>query len=673
MGSEFNGSLMTETTHSDLGRKAFRQLLLKNVIIAGIAAVVTVPATVLFEEVAGAAEPARVWPQLLSLCVVVQLVAMALLYRAARPLKIPPEQISVEAAKDVFRLARHAGQLHFLSWSATAAFAALFVYFAESFRPDRTLMVFLACLLTGIAASLAAHIRTRTLLTQVWADLSLKLSARGAQFAVARASLRQKITLVLGGVVFFSSAFGLYSSFALQREIASFYATRQGDELARTVQQMVQRTAAEPCKELASLSPANGALIFAGKDVDCRVGVPLSEDVLTGLQRGKGKKLSVPSVNLEGVRYRMGDAVLVLLFPKPEWARRVLLISFLFYTLLFLFSAYLASQVARELSAPILELGRQVRRIEQGDLSGPIAAVSSDEIGDLGASMEAMRRGLKEMVETIRSLNLTLEEKVMLRTAELEEANDSLTSTLNELKHTQTRLVHAEKMASLGRLMSGLAHELNNPVNAIVNNAGPLQEKLARLAEDESADAGVSRLHRAAKVVEHAAQRTVDLIATLATFSRPDEQVRKPTDINAAIEATLMLLQHRVDERGTRVHLELGELPEVTCHPGEVNQVLMNLLANAIEAVAERGDKGSVTINSVAAGEDRISVTVEDNGNGISEEHLSRIFEPFFTTRDEGTGLGLAISHEIVTRHGGVIAVESQAGRTVFALSLPVS
>ncbi len=664
---------MTETTYTDNARRAFGQLLLKNVLIAGIAAVVTVPATVLFEEVAGTAEPAGVWPQLLALCTVVQMVSMALLYRAARPLKVAPDTMTAQEAKEVFRLARKAGQLHFLSWSVTAVLAGLLVYFVHSFRPDRTLMVFLACLLTGIAASLAAHIRTRTLLSRVWADLSLLLSARGASIVVARASLRQKITLVLGGVVFFSSAFGLYSSFALQREIASFYATRQGDELARTAQRMVNEATADPCAQLATLSPGGGALVYARDGVDCRAGLPLSESVLAGLIGGAGKKLSVPSVNLEGVRYHIDDAVLVLLFPKPEWARRVMLISFLFYTLLFLFSAYLASQVARELSAPIIELGRQVRRIEQGDLSSPIAAVSSDEIGDLGASMEAMRRGLKEMVETIRSLNLTLEEKVMLRTSELEEANDSLTSTLSELKHTQTRLVHAEKMASLGRLMSGLAHELNNPVNAIVNNAGPLQEKLARLASGDAADTDVNRLHRAARVVEHAAQRTVDLIASLSTFSRHDEQVRKPTDINAAVEATLMLLQHRVEEHNVQVQLDLGDLPPVTCHPGEVNQVLMNLLANAIEAVAARAAEGVVTVSTVQAGDDSVLIAVGDNGPGIGEEHLSRIFEPFFTTRDEGTGLGLAISHEIITRHNGEITVESQPGSTTLAVRLPVA
>ena len=226
---------MTNASHSELGRRTFRQLLVKNLFIAAIAAVVTVPATVLFEEVSGAAEPARVWPELLALCVLVQGLSIVLLHRAARPLRLPLDRVTDAAAREVFRLARFVGQLHFLSWTATAALAALFVYFAESFRPDRTLMVFLACLLTGIAASLAAHIRTRTLLTGVWSNLSLSLAARGARITVARASLRQKITLVLGGVVFFSSAFGLFSSFALQREIAGFYARRQGDELARTL------------------------------------------------------------------------------------------------------------------------------------------------------------------------------------------------------------------------------------------------------------------------------------------------------------------------------------------------------------------------------------------------------------------------------------------------------
>jgi len=671
-----SSSSRPDATLSALFSAVSRTVLRRNLLIFTLALILCLGAILVFEQVSGSDLSVVPICYLAGLCAVVLPIAYYLTFRALRSLgdKWSHEELPALANR-VFRLPRVLAGIHLASWFVIGTIAALLFLVLDRFRPDRSFMMFLACMLAGLGASMVALVRAPVLLSPLTVALSGYLREDGKGTAVVRTSLKQKITLVLGGVVFFSSAFGLYSSFSLQREIVAYYVEQQGNDIAGSVRSAVGTYAGsrrELCSELERLTPAGGMLAYSGTGFSCRSGVELAEDRTEMLLNARKGALSVPSENLEGINYSLGSSSLVVLFPRPEWARRVLLASLIFYTLLFLFSAFLAAQVARGLTSPIVELRKQVKSIERGDLSLPICSTSSDEIGDLAQSMEAMRQGLKEMVETIRSLNLTLEEKVRLRTEELELANCELVDTLDRLKEAQVQLVHAEKMASLGRLMTGLAHELNNPVNAILNSASPLARGLAVLPDGENGQQ-VARLQRAARVVENAAGRMVDLIASMSTFSRQDENVRKPTDLNSAVEATLMLLQHRVEEAGTSVRTDLGPLPQVICNPGEVNQVLMNLLVNALEAVESKGTEGRVVIGSHVSGEE-VVITVEDNGPGMEEGEAARIFEPFHTTKDTGTGLGLAISHQVVDRHGGSILVEASPGNgCTFAVRLPLS
>jgi len=465
----------------------------------------------------------------------------------------------------------------------------------------------------------------------------------------------------------------------VQREIVAFHVNQQANEVLRGATEAARRATGETpiCRELAILAPTDGLLAYRGKDASCEFGSEEGRVRLDELFAAGPKSISLPSLDLEGAGFALpgGSGNMVALFPKPVWARRVLLVSLLFYTLLFAFSAYLATQVSRELTTPINDLRGRLKRIESGKLDEPVHSVSTDEIGDLAFSVETMRVGLSEMVETIRSLNFTLEQKVEERTARLQQANEEINAAMARLKETQSHLVHAEKMASLGRMMSGLAHELNNPVNAIVNSAAPLKRGLEKSeAAGELPQRLRERLVRAATVVDEAANRTVELIRSLATFSRQDELVRKQIDINAGIRATLMLLQHRIDESKIELVVRAGELPACKGHPGEINQVLMNLLANAIEAVVDGNPRGRLRV-STTFDDSHIAVCVEDNGPGVPANIVQHIFEPFFTTRENGTGLGLAISHEVVSRHGGEIEVgnSSELGGGRFTLRLPLS
>jgi len=561
--------------------------------------------------------------------------------------------------------------VHLVLWLVIGFAAGAILWFGSRFQPDRGFLVVLACGLAGAGTALAARVRAAVLLMP---QLAMPQMATLSAVAI-RATLRRRLTLVLGGIVFFSSAFGLTVVFALQREIVGFYVNQKSDEFVTAASAVLAVQPADPCGALAPLVPEGGAVYGLDENLSCQLGLPLEERIEELLRRAKPGRLLLPAADLEGALVALGDGGegphLALLLPRPEWTRRVLLISLFFYTLLFLFSAYLAAQVARSLTTPIDTLRRQLARIAKGDLKAPVGLTSTDEIGQLAQSAEAMRHGLEEMVETIQALNLTLEEKVKDRTLQLEDANHELRDALEQLKQTQSHLVHAEKMASLGRLMTGLAHELNNPVNAILNTVGPLQKTLEGLTGTVGEER-LDRLIRAGQVVGHAARRTVDLIESMGTFSRAGEQVPKATDLNGAISATWLLLQHRVEDVKTSVDLVAGELPEVEVVPGEVSQVLMNLFANALDAVASQGADGVVRVTTLAL-PDKVAVIVEDNGPGIPFESRPRIFEPFFTTKDSGTGLGLAISHEVVDRHRGSLVVDdSPLGGARFTLHLPL-
>jgi PAS domain S-box-containing protein len=251
-----------------------------------------------------------------------------------------------------------------------------------------------------------------------------------------------------------------------------------------------------------------------------------------------------------------------------------------------------------------------------------------------------------------------------------------------ELQRKQAQLVQADKMAALGQLVAGVAHEINTPLGAIKSNVDTLMRSMQRLAEaieqtTESCDP--APLRRVAKLLEtsvklnaineQAVERIVGIVSSLRQFARLDQAAIDSVDLHQAIDNTLVLVQHQLKHR-IQVHKEYGTLPLVHCHPEQVNQVFMNLLVNAGHAIEGKGD---IFIRTWAAGE-RVAVEMRDTGKGIPAEHLARIFDPGFTTKGVGvgTGLGLSIVHGIVDEHHGTIEVESEIGKgTTFRVWLP--
>ncbi|HJW69904.1 MAG TPA: ATP-binding protein [Candidatus Binatia bacterium] len=277
-----------------------------------------------------------------------------------------------------------------------------------------------------------------------------------------------------------------------------------------------------------------------------------------------------------------------------------------------------------------------------------------------------------ESYEELMALNAGLEERVAERTAQLEASNRELSATLRDLRQTQVQLVQSEKMASLGRLVAGVAHEINNPVSFIATSVSPLRRRLERAAA--AAPPEMQRLLSEADeivgIMERGAERTTAIVQDLRSFSRLGEATRKPVDLHEGIDTTLRLLEARWRDRIT-IHRDYGDLPPVECDPGQLNQVFMNVLANACDAI---GSSGNIWITTRVDGE-LADVAIRDDGPGIPPDVMDHVFDPFFTTKDVGggTGLGLAISHQVVTAHGGTIDLETAQGTgTTVRIRMPI-
>ena len=286
-------------------------------------------------------------------------------------------------------------------------------------------------------------------------------------------------------------------------------------------------------------------------------------------------------------------------------------------------------------------------------------------------------RAEEERRAELAELNQTLEDRVRARTAELERAN-------REIRETQAQLVQSGKMASLGMLVAGVAHEINTPIGSIAANSDLVKRAVemvkqrieaadvpADLAKDPNLLLAIETLRQASETELLACQRITSIVKSLRNFARLDESEEKSVDLHEGIDSTLTLLVHEL-KKGVEVVKNYGDLPNVVCFPSQLNQVFMNLLSNAILAME---GKGTITITTEREGE-HVVLRFADTGAGIAPENLERIFDPGFTTKGVGvgTGLGLSICYRIIQDHHGTIEVSSVVGQgTEFTVRLPIS
>jgi two-component system NtrC family sensor kinase len=299
-----------------------------------------------------------------------------------------------------------------------------------------------------------------------------------------------------------------------------------------------------------------------------------------------------------------------------------------------------------------------------------------------------------ESFQVIEELTRGLEDKVRVRTEQLRAANEELQAAYRDLQATQVQLIQREKMASVGQLVAGVAHELNNPIGFVYSNVGTLDDFVKRLRAILDvyravplADAEQGRVDeqwRQLKVdyalkyvdsmiegIREGAERARKIVRDLRVFARTDTDVWQAVDLRDELESSLTLVNHLLKERIT-VHRRFGALPPVECVRSQIDQVFLNLLANAAQAIT---GPGAITIETRV--DDTVAVVaVSDTGAGIAPDVIGRIFDPFFTTKPvgEGTGLGLSISYEIVKKHGGEIRADSPAGGgATFTVRLPLT
>jgi signal transduction histidine kinase len=389
--------------------------------------------------------------------------------------------------------------------------------------------------------------------------------------------------------------------------------------------------------------------------------------------------------------------------------------------------------LAQRITQPLKDLTAAAASLSQGHWNAPIPAPPGrprNELDMLARAFQRMATQLQKSFADLEAINADLEHRVADRTAEL-------TAALHGLRRTQAQLVQTEKMSSLGQMVAGIAHEINNPVNFIHGNLDYartyLQELLAlqqlyadtypdpspdiqAQLEDLDLEFVAEDLPRLLESMQAGTDRIQAIVLSLRSFARLDESERKPANLHEGLDSTLVLLQSRLKlapDCTIEVVRQYGDLPIVDCYPGQLNQVFMNLVGNAIDALGSQqlerrqratqpnpnqptasavpgtssslslspaphlpgGDRPTITITTQHHAH-QITIAIQDNGPGIPTEIQPKLFDPFFTTKPvgQGTGLGLSVSYQIVVdRHGGTLTCTSELGvGTTFTIQIPV-
>lgn len=333
-------------------------------------------------------------------------------------------------------------------------------------------------------------------------------------------------------------------------------------------------------------------------------------------------------------------------------------IIFLFFTLIAIIcvSTILTLFIHKRVTKPVKQIVKATKKVAMGDLDAELTVKSRDEIAYLAVSFNRMLRDLKTAKEEIQSWNIELEKKVEERT--------------KKLRKTREQLIQSEKMSSMGVLASSVAHEINNPIQGIFTYI-KLMQKI--ISQNEIGQKRINEFKNYLFLMGNEIERCGDMVKNLLVFSRQSKLDIQKSDVNTIIKNSLVLLENKIKLQNIDVVLNLQEIiPQTYCDIKQIQQTLIALIINAIEAMPKGG---KINIETRSINKDKVEITIEDTGEGISRENLKKIFDPFFTTKEaaKSTGLGLFVAYGIIKEHKGTITVESKIEKgTKFSISLPL-
>ena len=586
-------------------------------------------------------------------------------------------------------------------WFVIALGGALIARLRLGFDGDDTIVLATATLVLAFAGAIYEQLWHRDVLRPLLAHLTQRYRVPVRSIAPSL-SLRSKLMLSFGGVVLLACGMAMLWGFVQYKKLSTESVQRQSAIGLRWLRSEIQAElggAAVPPTEqgvraalrrIQAREPDAASVIYfvgaSGQLLPLGGGLmgapPLPWYTRMMIEHKPGSRITLHGAELNGksgqlsVRWRGVPQVLgsVAVFYPSYRGRGESMVAPLkqlvvFFLVLFGACAGIVAFTVAQFMAPIKRLEQRADAMARGELADPVAAGGEgDEIGRLTLALEEMRRALRDKLRSTEEVNLDLERAVQMRTADLARKNRELAEAIDKLNRAQEQIVRSEKLASIGQLVAGIAHEINNPVNAIVNTVGPLEEAVASIDKDPEAAKDVVEM---IKVVQRGAQRTKAIVSALHNYSRTDDESVVEFDIDRSIDDSLELLRHLLKQNVTVVK-KYANPGRVRGHAGQINQVFMNLLTNAAQALAHR-ESAAITIET-RGDADGVEVRISDNGSGIPAEVLPRIWDPFFTTKDvgEGTGLGLSIVHELVERHGGTIECDTKLGEgTTFTVKLP--
>ena len=514
------------------------------------------------------------------------------------------------------------------------------------------------------------------------------LHAEGIDYAQLRSplSLKMKLHLWFGMLAFLSISISAVWSLLQQSSSAADFARKIAWERIHTLavahqERMTWNPRGDPLALMKSLledaskredtlfywAPRNSSPLPVQKH-DLRLPV----EIRSQIRRFEQGDIAWHEKNLYGGFLRIVwekplGTLVVLTQPDNTWgqlnSRSKILHLVVFFLAIFFMTLSGVTHFVHEVVTPLSALESQFNAIADGRMQNPIVPQGDmDELGRLCVAFEHMRRNIAEKIATINALNVGLEQKVQQRTKDIETANRQLQSALEDLKAAQDRLVATGRMAAVGRLLAGIAHEINNPVNAVSNILAPFQEALSRLQANPAESALiVPELVTMARIVERGTKRIQQIVERVIAVRAAQNEPLIPVNLLEILKNTLELLQEPL--AGVEVHIDVDATWMILARETPLEQIFTNLFVNAAHAMRNTTVR-KLTVSAFSMGAGRVAVEVTDTGNGMSEDVREKIFDPFFTTKDvgEGMGLGLSIVHELVVRFGGEIEVQSRQG-----------